>query len=275
MKDIYTPQEAALEVIESRRQNPEIRARVAEYLGNLLPSTCVELDRPVAILARYVPRATDEDRMFAEQATDAGFIPYWASYTADRFTTRNPEKVETVRPPIRWQKGQKTRSWIVEPEKRQGGVGELETMFGYTSTEYQQGIRELVLEKDGVSELAPNIFDMGDWYKAQAPRFGYVGGNLAPYYYPATMALVTTFGAIYEDFDGGPNAGNGDLASFMGRVVYPAIDIVKQELGLKPVIVKLPFRDRMNETDLSFLDPDQAEQFKKFGSMSLRTNGVR
>jgi hypothetical protein len=274
MKDIYTPQEAALEVIESRRQDPEVQARVAEYLGSLLPANCFEQERPVAILARYVPRATGEDRIFAERAEEAGFVPYWASYVADRFTTRNPEKVETIRPPIRWQKGQKTRSWIVEPEKRQGGIGELETTFGYASADYQQGIREIVLQRDGVAELADNTFDMGDWYKTQALRFGYTGGNLAPYYYPATMALATTFGALYEDFDGGPNAGNGDLAAFMGQVVYPAIDKVERELGLSPVIVRLTYQERMNETDLSFLDTDQAEQFKKFGSMSLLSGKV-
>lgn len=269
MKDIYTPQEAALEVIESRRQDPDVRERVAEYLGNLLPAHCFEQERPVAILARYVPRATGEDRIFAEQAEEAGFVPYWASYIADRFTIRNPEKVETIRPPIRWQKGQKTRSWIVASEKRNGGIGELETMFGYTSAEYQQAIRRLVMQRDGVAELVDNTFDMGDWYKAQAPRFGYTGGNLAPYYYPATMALATTFGVLYEDFDGGPNAGNGDLAAFMGQVVYPAIDKVERDLGLSPVIVRLPYRERMNETELSFLDADQAEQFKMSGSMSL------
>lgn len=265
MINIYTPPEAAVEILEERRQNPALRARVAEYLGDLLPCDCLELEKPVAILARYVPRATGEDRKFAEAAQEAGFEPYWASYEADRFTTRNPEKVETVRPPIRWQKGQKTRSWVVEPDKRYGGVGQMQTIYGCPSSEYQQNIREIVMLQDGIPELAVSKFDMADWYKSQAPRFGYEQGNLASYYYPAIMALATAFCALYEDFDGGPNASSGDLADFKSSVVYPAVAKVERDLGLGPVIVRLPFVAGMNETDLSFLDTEQADQFKKYG----------
>lgn len=269
MKDIYVPEEAAIEVLESRRQDPQLRSLVAEYLGGLFPAACFEQKCPVAILARYVPRATGEDRFFAETAQNAGFVPFWASYKADRFTTRNPEKVETIRPPIRWGKGQKTRGWVVEPENRQGGIGVLDTVYGYSSTCYQRGIRQLVFGNEGMGGLVDSTFDMGDWYRAQATRFGYSGGNLAPSYYPALMALATTFGAMYEDFDGGPNA--GDLMSFRQAVVYPAIEKVKNDLGLSPVIVRLPFRQGMNETDLSFLDNDDAVRFRTAGSLSLQS----
>lgn len=274
MKSIYTSNEAAFEQLENRRQDPQVRLRVAEYLGNILPADCFENEQPVAFLARYVPRATGEDKLFTEIAQEAGFTPYWASYVADRFTTRNPEKVETVRPPIRWQKDQKTRAWVVEPEKRQGGVGELETAYGYSSLDFQKGIRQLVLNKCGLGKLSDNTFDMGDWYKTQAPRFGYTEGNLAPYYYPAMMALATTFGVLYEDFDGGPNANSGDLAAFRNKVVYPSIDKVEAELGLNPIIVQLPFKQGMNETDLSFLDKEEADQFKQCGSLAIQSTGV-
>ncbi len=274
MKDIYTPPEKALELLENRRQNSQLQSRVAEYLGNLLPTSIFEGEQPVAFLARYVPRATGEDRLFAEVAQEAGFVPYWASYVSDRFTTRNPEKVETVRPPLLWPKGQKTRGWVVEVDKRQGGIGELDTIYGYSSSDYQQGIRQLVFGNDGLDELTDNAFDMGKWYKAQASRFGYIQGNLAPFYYPAAMALATTYGVLYEDFEGGPNASSGDLAKFRNEVVYPSIDKVQKDLGLRPVIVQLPFYQGMNVTDLSFLDKDEVEQFKKFGSLSLQSARV-
>ncbi len=239
--------------------------RVKEYLGRILPADSLTLEQPVALLARYVPRATGEDIAFAEIAQEAGFEPYWASYKADRFTTRNPEKVETIRPPIWWQKGQRTRSWVVEPDKRSGGIGELQTIYGNTSSDYQRNVRKAVFAEKGMTILLDNCFDVGDWYRTQAPRFGYETGNLAPFYYPATMALATMFCALYEDFDGGPNANSGDLASFRNAVVYPAIDKVERDLGLKPIIVRMPFQNGMNETDLSFLDKEQAAQFKKVG----------
>jgi hypothetical protein len=271
MKDIYTSPVAALKILEERRSSISIRERVAEYLGNILPNDSLELGQPAAILARYVPRATGEDLAFAEISQEAGFKPYWASYKADKFTTRNPEKVETIRPPIWWQKGQRTRAWVVEPDKRSGGIGELQTIYGNSSTEYQRNLREAVFAEKGMTTLIDNCFDMGDWYKSQAPRFGYETGNLAPFYYLATMALATTFGALYEDFDGGPNANSGDLALFRNNVVYPAIDRVKHDLGLKPIIVRMPFQRGMNETDLSFLDDGQAAQFKNVGFARLES----
>lgn len=270
MKDIYTLKEAALETITERRNNPELRQRVAQYLGGRLPAACFLADTPPAFLARYVPRATDEDRLFADEARDAGLTPYWASYLFDGFTVRNAEKVGAVRPKIEWTDGQYTRQWIVAPEERSGGVGKLKTIFGYTSAEYQQGLRKLVFANDGNEELIDNTFDMGDWYRFQAPRFGWQpGDNLAPYYYPATMALAAMFGVMYEDFDGGPSAGNGDLAVFMDRVVYPAIDKVTRDLGIGPVIVQLPYRKGMGETGLKFLDPEDAKIVRTLGSRAV------
>ena len=221
-----------------------------------------------------MPRATDEDRLFADEAREAGFTPYWSSYLADRYTVRNPEKVQTIRPPIRWAKGQRTRQWVVAPEERSGGIGELNTIFGYTSAEYQNGVRELVLTNDGDKELAENIFDMTDWYRFQAPRFGWESGNLAAYYYPATMALASVFGVLYKDFDGGPNSGNGDLVAFRDGVVYPAIAKVTQDLGVNPVIVQLPYREGMGETGLEFLDSDTAELVRTLGSKAAAPDRI-
>ena len=271
MNTIYTPPEAAAEILQERLQDEALKMRVGEYLGGIFPFDTTEQQKPIAILARYVPRATSEDKIFAERALDAGLEPYWASYRSDRFTTRNPEKVETVRPPIAWAKGQKTRSWIVAPEKRYGGVGNLETIYGNTSYDYQQNMRKIVLPRLDSEQLVSNTFDMGGWYRLQAERFGYSGGNSAPYYYVATMALTTTFCALYEDFDGGPNASNGDLEDFKSSVVCPAFERVERDLGLRPIIVKLPYEEGMNITDLSFLGADDAEQLKKFGSLAKQS----
>lgn len=269
MSEFYTPDEAAIGTIEERRESIDIRSRVLEYLGDMLPSTELEQGKPVAILARYVPRATKEDELFINASYQAGFRPFWASYRGDRFTTRNPEKVETIRPPILWRKGQKTRAWVVEPEKRIGGVGELTTIYGNTSSQFQQNIREMVFDRRGTGEIARNTFDMGNWYMAQAPRFGHEKGGLAQFYYPALMALATTYCVIYEDFDGGPNADSGDLKRFRHEVVYPAFKKVQKDLGLTPIIIQLPYRPQLNNTDLSFLSVDEQKEFLSTGCLPI------
>lgn len=259
MKDMYTPREAAAEILAERQSDPELCRKIGRYLGWELPDVSQGAEKPLAVLARYVPRATDEDREFAEIALEAGLTPTWASYKKDRFTVRNAEKVATVRPPIQWSKGQKTKQWIVEELDRQGGVGELQTIYGISSTEYQNRMRQLIFGRDGLPELVGNTFDMSEWYRYQADRFGYEQGGMASYYYQAAMALYAIKGALFEDFDGGPSSGNGDLARFNEEVVFPAFDRVQEELGVRPVIVRLPYRAGMEISNLSFMDRGEAE----------------
>jgi hypothetical protein len=275
MAEIYTPSNAAAEILGERQRNNNLVEQLNEYLGEQLPADCFAVGKMPGFLARYVPRATGEDKIFINEALNDGFTPSWASYLDDRFTNRNPEKVETIRPPIRWQKGQKTRSWIVNPDGRAGKIGRLETMFGYSSADYQQAVRKLVFTQDGTSDFTENTFDMSEWYRLQASRFGYNGeGNLAPFYYPALLALTTVYGALYEDFDGGPNAGNGDLSAFMDAVVYPAYEKVSSDLGVNPIVVRMPYEPGMNEIDLTFLDNDQSSVFKSLGSRAASSVSI-
>lgn len=262
MDNIYTPPEAAVAMLEERRQDIAVRSRVLEYLGGILPSSCLAAGNPpVAILANYLARGTLEDRVFAKLARKAGFLPYWATYTAERFTTTNPEKVDTIRPPILWGKGQRTRQWIVRPEKRKGAIGNLQTVFGCSSSAYQHALRKLVFDSDRRSDLLTRTFDMSAWYEVQAKRFGHNDGErLAPYYAVARTALITTFCAYYRHYDRRDSR-------FMREVIGPSVDKVKKDLGLSPVIVQMPDLPGMNETDLSFLNARQAEQVRTLGGI--------
>ena len=273
MNDIYTPPQQALETIEERRVDTKLLVKASKFLGGLLPAGCFGVNGdnnvPPAILARYVPRATSEDTIYADISGAAGLNPYWASYLGDRYTVRNAEKVSTIRPTVMWAGGQRTKQWIVAPENRVGGIRYMQTMFGCTSAEYQQGIREIVFNEKGSNDIVNNTFDLTAWYRLQAARFGYESGNLAPFYYPALMGLVAVYGVLYEDFDGGPSSSNGDLAMFIRQVVYPAICLVGENLGVKPVIVQLPYQKGMNETNLAFLSPEEAKLVKERGSRAL------
>jgi hypothetical protein len=264
MTELYTPI-AAAEIIGERNQDMRLQERVARYLGGLLPPTGGDTDRPRAVLMRYVARGTNEDVEFAAEALAHGFGPYWATYLDDAFTTRNPEKVDIARPPLRWAKGQKTRSWVVSADQRNGGVGRLATNYAVPTSDYQAELRGLVFDRQGLASHRANSFDMGNWYAVQAPRFGYSGeGAKAPYYYPAIMAWAA-LNAVFEDYDGGPNAGGGDLARFRNRVVVPAFERVQAELGITPVLVQLPYVAGMSETDLSFLDAEATINLQKYG----------
>jgi hypothetical protein len=47
MKNIYTPAKAAFGILEERRNNVELRERVAEYLGYVLPDDSLACGQPV------------------------------------------------------------------------------------------------------------------------------------------------------------------------------------------------------------------------------------
>lgn len=273
MNDIYTPPQQAFDIIGERRMDTALLKKASEFLGGVLPADCFEVNgeglAPTAILARYVPRATGEDIIFADMARDVGFIPQWATYLADRYTIRNAEKVSTIRPIVRWPKGQRTKRWVVGQKDRVGGIGYMPTIFGCTSADYQQGIREIVFNENVSNDIVNNTFDLTEWYRLQSARFGYESGNLAPFYYPALMGLVAVYGVLYEDFDGGPSSSNGDLAMFMQQVVKPAIGMVEERLGVKPMIVRLPYQKGMNETNLAFLSPEEAQIVQQMGSKAL------
>ncbi len=132
----YISARDAITQLRLRQEDGDLAARVLELLGGRLPAGFPDDRVPTAMLARYVPRATGEDLAFATSAAAAGMRPYWASYVSDRFTTRNPEKVDTLRPPVRLPKGQRTRSWIVPPSERNAGVGLARTGCGHSATAY-------------------------------------------------------------------------------------------------------------------------------------------
>jgi hypothetical protein len=253
--------------LDSRTRDTGIRDRVLDYLGRELPIDILSGPKPVAILANYVARGTREDRLFAGQAEADGLVPYWATYLDDAYTTTNPQKVDTIRPPILWPKSQRTRGWVVKPEDRNGPIGNLNTIFAMTSSEYQSSLREIRLAKDERTDLLDNTFDMSEWYRVQAKRFGHrEGERLAPYYVAARFALITLC-AYYHNYD-------GTDTRFMREVFYPNYYKVKRELGLKPVIVNMPYLPGLNETDLSFLDNDQAEKVKELGYMPAQSDTV-
>lgn len=267
MNDIYTPLEDARQILGDRMRDQALVQRVTEYVGGILPDIFVDIDKPIGVLARYVPRGTSEDRLFTELAQEGSFRPYCFSYLADGYTVRNPEKVDIVRPPINWGRD-KTRRWIADVNDRRGPVGEITTQYGMTSAEFQRGLRQVVFDQAGYSNLVDNVFDLSEWYRLQADRLG--GGeqrSIAELYYEPLMALYCVFGALFENFYEGPNTTTGDLALFTANILEPVIERNVKALGVKPVIVRLPAYETVSVTNLAFLSRDEREQLEGKGRL--------
>jgi hypothetical protein len=270
MENLYTPRQDAAEIIGERQQDSVLVTRVQEYLGGELPSTKLKLGQVSTYLARYIPDASRQSMVFAERAQVDGFGQIlWAGYQGDKFKTANGEKTALAKMPMNLAKGQYRYGNIVEPELRNGGLGELPTKFGYSLAEYYQYLRKVVFAENGVDDLADSIFDMTEWYLAQARRFGWDGGSerLAPYYYRAIMALLTVYAALYDVDNSGTSQQRN--INFTNDVMYQSAAEVEKVLGARPVIVALEPRNDWNDTDLQFLSPDDQKVLVEQGSRAL------
>lgn len=211
-------------------------AAVCEYLGDLPAGWPV--DKPIATLNRYVATARVEDLVFAHAALSLGMRPFWPTYLAEKYTVTNTEKVSCLRPRIQRPKLQSSRGWIADSQQWNGQSLGSVMIGGRALQEVHQQARREVLPGDVVD----NVFDISDWNQSQAVRFGAGPGEsrLAPYYYHAVIGLYIGHGILFEDFDGGPNEGNG-LGEFVDTTVIPAIKSVTAIFGLEPLIVRLPY----------------------------------
>ncbi len=223
--------------LSRRRHDRGLMAAVLEFVGSSLPPNWPE-DRPIATLDRYLATARFEDVMFSHAAHSLALRPYWPTYHGEKYITRNPEKVSCLRPRVQTSKLQTDNRWLVKNHERFVGtaLGEIR-VNGSSLQAIHDAARRVVLSQ----EVVDNVFDISDWLREQAYRFGAVdGAPLAPFYYNATMALNICYGVLFEDFDAGPNEGSG-LALFVRRAVRPAIARVEAEFGLSPLIVRLPY----------------------------------
>lgn len=136
----------------------------------------------------------------------------------------------------------------------------MDTRYGCDVADFWAKIRSNVFSGSWqASGATNNTFDVGDWYSYQAARFGYeVGGKKAPFYYQALMALLTCKCVMFEDYDDGQD--KAGLERFREEVLYPAVEKVQADLGLSPLIVRLPYNPNFRYTALQWLGNEPAWQ---------------
>lgn len=96
------------------------------------------------------------------------------------------------------------------------------------------GVSVLSLHRERLLQAYPNVHisDMSHWAKS-------LGGN-ALAYYEAYLSLFVSHAILFEDYHGG-ESGEG-LSSFTKQVFEPAFANVTQRFGVKPIVVKLPWK---------------------------------
>jgi len=239
----YSPNEAAIE-LRRRRDDAALMRRVEEFIG-IMPEGLPK--EPFAALCRQVATGRGEDIAFARLSQEMGLAPFWPTYTADIFTTRNPDKVKLCKLAVvdpKQPEGYSNRRVVKRMDQFDGQATLSEVMTDCRVGGDQLSLPALHqhLRHYALNGTADNTADFSGWLGTIVGERGRQGENAAKVYYPYYMALFVAHGVLIEDFAGGPNAGAG-LANFVYEVVRPAVGQVKMATGYEPIYVRLPWQD--------------------------------
>lgn len=219
---MYTILSEAKNELQRRKADIGLVKVVREYVGQL--PEAMETDVPLAVYCPYVATPNLQTRMFMILAQSAGFRPILAEYLDDIFVWQNPDKKALVRLVFNLGVGRnggpKTSIRLIADPKRIQRVyfNKIYTLNGQSLVDFHHGLLE-----SAVSGAA--LTDFSAFYRKH--------GGKAKEYYCYLMAAFTCFGVMFENF-----LDSGNEAAFVEKIVKPAIKLVKQDLGISPLIVR-------------------------------------
>lgn len=195
------------------------------------------------ILGRQIASARYEDLVFAEMAKGVGLSPLWVEYAEDKFSLHSSYKRSLVQMIYCSGKG-RSGGWRVHKEK----LACVHACNGQLLTDIQTKHGLLVDYHHSLWEkFIPGALrmDMSSMYK-------FFGG--AKHYYGAYLSTFVAHGILFEDYHGGESGKALDI--FTKDIFQPAWEMIVDELGLKPLITPLPWRDGMQfyPADYNWLD---------------------
>lgn len=186
----------------------------------------------MTILARHIGTFRYEDALFFEMAQQAGLHPAWMEYRGDRMFAGSNSKRSLCHPKMSEGRRNKNDELIVATRKltnpNQWEGKRLDTILfenGQPMIEWHNAHQNSMLTGESFSR-----FDITPWYRA-------IGS--VKEYYVGLLSLFIAHGVLFEDYHGGESAGG--LDAFTQEVFTPAWELVRNQFGVKPLIIKLPW----------------------------------
>lgn len=256
---IYSSLPDARREVRRRWHDHELRRTVQEYLGDL--PTCF-LDEPRAVLFRNIASPHAEFCHFAAQARLAGVKPLGVEYLSDRFSTRNPDKINLAKLPIYLganKHGQPMVSYnkvidLKAADNRK--FADIDTLWGGTLVDFHHGLLQ-----QNLPDL--DIFDISGWRHFE--------GKKASDYYKYFLSLFVCTGILFENFVTSPQE-----QVFFDSIVAPSIAEVESIFGVSPLIVKVvPEDDPADDIYWSCYPKHVADEIQATRKFIQSTSDVR
>src|SRR3989338_749461 len=233
---VYTPLSEALRLLDERKKNKELTAKVEKLLKGDIPEFLKK--KNCAILFRQVATPNYETRRFISLAKENDLHPVIFEYHDDKFTSNNEFKHSLGQLHIQ-KKNRKNSNFSVEKitiidfNLHNGKkFKDIKTLWLEPLVDFHKKL--FSVHDYGVNDFY--LYNASDWFKKN--------GGKAIDYYVNLLLLFTCFGILFENFLTSKNS----EGEFTKGIVLPAIEKVINLVGVNPLIIPIEPLDL--ETDI-------------------------
>ncbi len=212
-----------------RQVNSPLRAEIERTLKeNFWPEM---LQAPRGVMVRSLPSPDNGFAFFHQASHWLGLIPLLPEYNQDKFVPLNSEKHGLARLRLTLPDGTCATCDILDWQAGQGKrLSEVILKTGETLTDFHHRLFN-------VAGYMVERRDISDWFHGRSPPANY-------YFYYLSHFLVhgVVFEAIFENEDSRED-------QFTHEVIYPNIERIEKQFGLRPLIVQLYPPNQTQEED--------------------------
>ncbi len=222
---VYTP----ISEVKTELTNRYGSQDLDEYIEMSLPKDFSALlkSKKCAILHRPLLTDNYEVLHFMQAVDSLKLEPVFLEYSSDKFVTRNEWKYYLGRMGFYFGRGRnggekiQYLNCINFPESDGRRLSDVKTLWGQSLIEFHH---EIFLNR--FPNLKENIFNGLEWYIHK-------GGNPKDYYEPF-FRLFISHGVLFENF-----LLEGEELIFTKDIILPSLIKIREETGIKPLIVAL------------------------------------
>ncbi len=224
---VYTPLSEALRILDERKKDPELVAKIEKLLKGDIPE--IFKKKRCGVLNRNIATPNKESMRFISIAQENNLHPVFFEYHDDKFTPENKFKYSlgklTLHHGIGKHGGSKNEFFnIIDFNKSNGKkLKDIKTLKLEPLTEFHRRL----FYTHGYKDDDLHFYNASDWFKKN--------GEKPVNYYINLFLLFTCYGILFENFLTSKDS-EGD---FTKMIVLPALEKVINLVGIKPLVVPL------------------------------------
>lgn len=229
VEQVTTPFNTALQELEERKKNPELRKKVEEYLQSDIPAHFSK--DPILYMARHVATPNFETLRFLHVMGSSGLECVIGQDPKDMFVPQNQLKKSLGKLPISLGVSKKHDTYhelyqhvsIIDFNTSNGkSFSSIKTSWGEDLVSFHNNLFKRF------TSVPVSIVDDSEWIDRQNR------GSLFEHY-KRFLALFVTHGILVEDY----LLVDKEEDRFIREILFPATRFVEKKFGVRPLLVQL------------------------------------